>query len=78
MYTKYHLKSAQELTIDILEAIKATYKSKPITITVDDDDIDFELTAEMKTILEERLHEDEGTYLSAEESIKQLEKKYGI
>ena len=30
MYTTYHLSSAQEVTTDILEAIKANFKSKPI------------------------------------------------
>lgn len=34
MYTTYHLSSAQEVTTDILDAIKTTFKSKPITITV--------------------------------------------
>lgn len=34
MYTTYHLSSAQEVTTDILEAIKTTFKSKAITITV--------------------------------------------
>jgi len=34
MYTTYHLSSAQEITTDILEAIKANFKSKPIVITV--------------------------------------------
>ena len=28
MYTTYHLSSAQEVTTDILEAIKANFKSK--------------------------------------------------
>ncbi len=37
MYTTYHLSSAQEITIDILEAIKANFKSKPITITVEEE-----------------------------------------
>ena len=32
MYTAYHLKSAQEVSADILDAIKAAFKSKPITI----------------------------------------------
>jgi hypothetical protein len=78
MYTTYHLTSAQELNTDILDAIKATFKSKPITIIVEEDDSDFELTADMKTVLDERLQEDESTYLSAEESINQLNKKYGL
>jgi hypothetical protein len=78
MYTTYHLKSAQELNTDILDAIKATYKSRPITIIVEEDESDFELTADMKVVLDERLQEDESTYLSAEESIDQLNKKYGV
>jgi hypothetical protein len=37
MYTTYHLSSAQEVTNDLLEAIKATFKSKAITITVEEE-----------------------------------------
>jgi len=44
MYTTYHLTSAQELSSDILDAIKAAFKSKPITIIVEEDKEDFELT----------------------------------
>ncbi len=36
MYTTFHLSSADELTPDIVEAIKTTFKSKPITITVEE------------------------------------------
>jgi len=78
MYTTYHLTSAQELSTDILDAIKATFKSKPITIIVEEDEGDFELTTEMKTVLDERLQEDEKTYLTSEDSIKHLNKKYGL
>lgn len=78
MYTTFHLPSAQDLNTDILDAIKATFKSKPITIIVEEDDSDFELSTEMKTILDERLQEKENTYLSGEESINQLNKKYGL
>jgi hypothetical protein len=45
---------------------------------VEEDDSDFVLTTDMKTVLDERLQEDESTYLSAEESISQLNKKYGL
>ena len=34
MYTTYHLESAQDITDDLIEAIKANFKSKPIVITV--------------------------------------------
>ncbi|MBI3142717.1 MAG: hypothetical protein HYZ16_07810 [Bacteroidetes bacterium] len=78
MYTTYHLSSAQEINTDILDAIKATFKSKPITIIVEEDDGAFELTADMKAVLNERLQEDDSTYLSSEESINQLNKKYGL
>mgnify|MGYP000748212831 CR=1 FL=1 len=37
MYTTYHLASAQDISTDILEAIKANFKSKPITITVEEE-----------------------------------------
>ena len=77
MYTTFHLSSAQELNSDILDAIKATFKSKPITIIVEEDDSYFELTADMKAVLDEHLLEDDSTYLSADESIDQLNQKYG-
>jgi hypothetical protein len=76
MYTTYHLSSAQDINSDILDSIKAAFKSKPITIIVEEDD--FELTAEMKAALDERLQEDEGTYLNAENSINRLNTKYGL
>jgi hypothetical protein len=78
MYTTYHFSSAQELNSDILDSIKATFKMKPITIIVEEEEYDYVLNSEMKNILDERLQEDEATYLTAEESIKQLDKKYGL
>ena len=78
MYTTYHLTSAQEVNADILDAIKATFKTKAITIIVKEDEDDFELTTEMKTVLDERLQEDEKTYISGEDSINHLNKKYGL
>ena len=78
MYTTYHLKSAQELSTDIVEAIKVAFKSKAITIIIEEDEDDFDLTSDLKTVLDERLQEDESTYISAEESIKQLNLKYGL
>jgi hypothetical protein len=37
MYTTYHLSSAQDVSPDILEAIKIAFKSKPIVITVEEE-----------------------------------------
>ena len=78
MYTTYHLASAQDVNSDLLDAIKVTFKSKAITIIVEENKRDLELTTEMKTVLNERLQEDESTYLSADESLKKLNKKYGV
>lgn len=78
MYTTYHLSSAQDINSDILDAIKSVFKSRPITIIVEEDEGDAELTAEMKAVLDQRLEEDEKTYISAEESISRLNKKYGL
>ena len=78
MYTTYHLTSAQEVNSDILDAIKAIFKSKPITIIVEEGTDNFELTTDMKTVLDDRLLEDESTYLTAETSINQLTQKYGL
>ncbi len=76
MYTTYHLSSAQDISEDILDAIKATFKSKAITITVEEDDA--QITEEMKIVLDERLMEDDVTYLTAEQSVNQLKEKYGL
>lgn len=80
MHTTYYLNSAQEVSTDLLDSIKATFKSKSITITVQEAYCDDELTDEMKAILDERLleEEDESNYITGEESIAQLKEKYGL
>ena len=78
MSTTYHLSSAEELTMDIVEAIKATFKSKPITIIIEEDEADFELSDAMKLKLDERLLEERTSYITSEESIRRLEEKYDL
>ena len=78
MQTSYHFSSAQEISNDMIEAIKARFKSKAITIIVEDNDFEVELPNDMKVILDDRLQEDEATYISAAESIERLNKKYGL
>jgi hypothetical protein len=78
MYTTYHFSSAQELNVDILEAIKTTFKSMAITITIEEDDDNFELSVDLKKILDERVSEDESTYLTSKEAFNALNKKYGL
>ena len=77
MYTTFHLTSAQEVNNDLLDAIKATFKTRPITIIVEEEE-DTELNNEMKIILDERLEEDEKTSITAEESIGRLNKRYDL
>ena len=55
-----------------MDAIKATFKSKPITIIAEEDNTDFEFTTDMKTVLDERLQEDENTCLSAKNLLANL------
>ena len=78
MFTTYHLKSAEDINVDLVEAIKALYKTKPITIIVQENEENAELTEELKDILDMRLAEDEETYLSAKSSLDQLKEKYGL
>ena len=78
MQKTFHLSSAQEVSTDILDAIKAAFNSKPITIIVEEDDSEYEITSDMKKVLDNRLQEDESTYITAEESIRQLNKRYGL
>lgn len=78
MNTTYYLSSADELNADIIDSIKAAYKSKAITIIVEEDLSGYQLSEEMKMVLDERLKEDLNTYLTEEESIKKLTDKYGL
>ncbi len=45
-------------------------------MVIEEDDMDFELPADLKQILDVRLEEDEETYLTAEDSINMLIRKY--
>ena len=78
MHATYHLESAQDVDTDLLDSIKATFKSKSITITVRESDDVSELTDEMKEILDKRLLEDENTYLTEKEFFDGLKEKYGL
>jgi hypothetical protein len=78
MYATYHLASAQEANTNIMDSIKTAFKSKPITIIVEETEKHFDITTDIKSVLDERLQENEINYLSADESINQLNKKYGL
>lgn len=44
----------------------------------DESEDDFEFTDEMRRVIDERLKEDENTYVDAFESLKKTSAKYGI
>jgi hypothetical protein len=37
MYTTFHFESAEEITPDVLSAIKAAFKKKPIVLTIEEE-----------------------------------------
>lgn len=79
MQTIFKFESADDVDISLINSIKATFKSKSIVITINEDKTNkYELTDEMKKELDIRLAEDESTYITSEESISILKKKYGL
>ena len=51
-------------------------KSKPITIIVKENEDETEVSSELKSLLNDRLKEDEATYLTISESMDRLKNKY--
>lgn len=79
MHTTYHFDSAEDINQDMIDSIKATFKSSPIHITVvKEERIAHELTDEQKAILDERLLEDKANYIPSKELFKSIAEKYGI
>jgi predicted transcriptional regulator len=56
MQTTYHLSSAQDISSDILDAIKIAFKSKAISITIKEKENN-EISDETKKMLDDRLNE---------------------
>ena len=75
MYATYHLSSAEELNTELLEAIKATFKTKAIKIIVEEVDA---LSDDMKADIDNRLNEPTTEYITAKDSIDILNNKYGV
>ncbi|KQM63045.1 hypothetical protein [Chryseobacterium sp. Leaf201] len=51
---------------------------KKMKISFEKNEDDFELTDEIRKVIDERLMEDENMYVDAEESLKKVSEKYGI
>ena len=74
----YHFESADDIPENIIDSIKAAFRSKAITIVVEETDEAYELTDEMKSVLDQRIEESKVDYISATDSLKQLRDKYGL
>jgi hypothetical protein len=74
----YHFESADDIPENIIDSIKAAFRSKAITIVVEETDVAYELTDEMKSVLDQRIEESKVDYISATDSLKQLRDKYGL
>jgi hypothetical protein len=37
MYTTFHFESAEDITADVLSAIKAAFKKKPVVLTIEEE-----------------------------------------
>ncbi len=75
MHITFHFDSAADLNEEIINSIKSTFKTRPITIIVEEDE---ELTEDLKAILDDRLLEYENEGIPAEEIINRISKKYEI
>ena len=78
IYTTNNFSSSEDINTDLSEAIKATFKSKAITIIVDEEVENELLSAEMKAESDTRLNEPIINYDIAKYSIKLLHKKYSV
>ncbi len=78
MQLTYQFASADDINSDTIDAIKKAFKSKAITLMVQIAEPDEELSDDLKSVLDNRLEEDVATYLSSEESITLLRKKYAV
>ena len=62
----------ESLIISLLNKMKIKFHK-------DDSELDdFELTDEMKRVIDERLKEDRSTYIDASVVMEELDKKYGL
>ena len=71
-----------QITIQLKDKEEETFvetflKKMKISFEKDEED-DFKLTDEMKRVIDERLLEDESTYVDAFESLKKIAAKHGI
>jgi signal transduction histidine kinase len=75
MYTSFHFDSAADLNEEIIDTIKSTFKSRSITIIVEEDE---DLSDEYKVILDERLLENENEGIPAQDITNRISNKYEL
>ena len=72
----YHLESADYIPKNIVDSIKAAFRSKAITIIAEGTNVACEHTDEMKSVLAQRIEQPKEDYISAATSLEQLRVKH--
>jgi predicted esterase len=64
----FHFESDDDIPENIIDSVKAAFRSKAITIVVEETDVAHELTDEMKSVLDQRIAEPKINYISMTDS----------
>lgn len=64
----FHFESDDDIPENIIDSVKAAFRSKAITIVVEETDVAHELTDEMKSVLDQRIAEPKINYISVTDS----------
>lgn len=64
----FHFESDDDIPENIIDSVKAAFRSKAVTIVVEETDVAHELTDEMKSMLDQRIAEPKINYISVTDS----------
>ncbi len=64
----FHFESDDDIPENIIDSMKAAFRSKAVTIVVEETDVAHELTDEMKSVLDQRIAEPKINYISVTDS----------
>lgn len=60
----FHFESDDDIPENIIDSVKAAFRSKAVTIVVEETDVAHELTDEIKSVLDQRIEEPKEDYVS--------------
>lgn len=60
----YYFESANDIPENIIDSMKAAFRSKAVTIFLVETDVAHELTDEIKSVLDQRIEEPKEDYVS--------------